>query len=57
MVTSYSAMPAATPAFSDSVRAVMGIRTRTSQAWATIRDRPRPSLPTTRWGTLHKLWS
>ena len=41
-------MPAATPAFSDSVRAAIGMRTSTSQAWATIRDRPRPSDPMTR---------
>jgi ABC-2 type transport system permease protein len=46
--TSYRAMPVATPAFSDSVAAAIGIRTSTSQAWATIRDRPRPSDPVTR---------
>ena len=31
VATSYSAMPAATPAFSDSVRAAIGIRTSMSQ--------------------------
>jgi len=30
------------------MRAAMGMRTRTSQAWATMRDRPRPSEPMTR---------
>ena len=44
---SYSAMPAATPAFSDSVVAAIGIRTSTSHVSLTSRDRPLPSLPTT----------
>ena len=48
VATSYRAMPVARPAFSDSVADVIGIRTSTSQASATIRDRPRPSHPVTR---------
>src|ERR1700733_15747881 len=45
--TSYSAMLAAIPAFSDSVLAAIGIRTSMSQACATIRDSPLPSEPMT----------
>ena len=41
-------MPVATPAFSDSVEAAIGMRTSTSQACVTIRDKPRPSDPVTR---------
>jgi len=45
--TANSAMPAATAAFSDSVVAVIGIRTTTSQFSATSRERPLPSEPIT----------
>jgi polyphosphate kinase 2 len=45
--TSYSAMPAATPAFSDSAGPRIGMRAAASQRSATSLDRPLPSEPTT----------
>jgi polyphosphate kinase 2 len=47
LATSYSAMPAATPAFSDSAGPRIGMRTSASQRSATSLDRPLPSAPTT----------
>ena len=45
---SCSAIDAAMPAFNDSMPDAIGMLTSMSQADATIRDRPRPSEPTTR---------
>src|SRR5947209_10999811 len=45
--TSARATTAATEAFRDSTWPDNGIRTKTSQRWATRRDRPFPSAPTT----------
>ena len=44
---SYSAIPAATPAFSDSTPPLIGMAATVSQASRTSRDRPVSSLPTT----------
>ena len=44
---SYSATPAATPAFRDSTPALIGIAATVSQASRTSRDSPVSSLPTT----------
>src|ERR1700759_1652268 len=44
---SYRAIDAAMPAFSDSLPDAIGIDTSMSQALATMRERPRPSDPTT----------
>ena len=46
LVTWYSAIPAATPAFSDSAP-LIGILTTASHCWATSLDRPLPSEPIT----------
>jgi len=47
LLTSYSAMPAATPAFRDSAGPRIGMRTTASQVSSTSRDRPLPSEPMT----------